>query len=116
MILPAVRKLLLALCLVTASTSAQADGPVTVFAAASLKTALDDLAARFAAKEAVIKALGEYLTDRPPYSSIEILADDNGRPGLSLPEALRDKIGGARCHISISHEEHYAVAVAVFEE
>jgi molybdate transport system substrate-binding protein len=48
MILPAVRKLLLALCLVTASTSAQADGPVTVFAAASLKTALDDIAARFA--------------------------------------------------------------------
>ncbi len=74
------------------------------------------LSGRFAAKEAVIKALGEYLTDRPPYSSIEILADDNGRPGLSLHETLRDKIGSARCHISISHEEHYAVAVAVFEE
>jgi len=74
------------------------------------------LAGRFAAKEAVIKALRPYLKDKPPLSEIQILRCPDGAPELHLPEALTKKLGGARCMLSISHEKNYAAAVAIFVE
>ncbi|UCD64626.1 MAG: holo-ACP synthase [Candidatus Zixiibacteriota bacterium] len=74
------------------------------------------LAGRFAAKEAVIKALGHYLADRPPLSHLQILNDDTGQPVLRLPQYLKDKMSGVRCMISITHDRNYAASVAVFVE
>lgn len=74
------------------------------------------LAGRFAAKEAVIKALGYYLTDRPPLTEIQIVNDATGQPQLQLSERILNKIPGHRSLISITHDKHYAAAVAVFEE
>lgn len=74
------------------------------------------LAGRFAAKEAVIKGLGRYLTDRPPYKQIEILRDESGRPQIRLPHGITRKLGAVECLISISHERNYAVAMALFQE
>lgn len=74
------------------------------------------LAGRFAAKEAVIKALGAYLKERPAYRRIQIINDSTGQPRLSLPDEVRRHLAGSRCHISLTHEKSYAAAVAVFEE
>jgi len=74
------------------------------------------LAGRFAAKEAVVKALGYYLSERPPLHQLEITNDTSGRPELVLPDNVKAKLRGARCLLSITHERNYAAAVAIFEE
>lgn len=74
------------------------------------------LAGRFAAKEAVIKALGYRLTVRPAYTSLEIVNDELGQPVLYVPEDVRALLGNARCLISITHERSHAAAVAVITE
>jgi holo-[acyl-carrier protein] synthase len=74
------------------------------------------LAGRFAAKEAVIKALGKYLLVRPAYSQIEILNDQAGRPVVHLPEALDQQLSGIQIEISISHEQSYALGLAICTE
>ncbi len=74
------------------------------------------LAGRFAAKEAVIKTLGYHLTERPPYTELQIVTDNRGMPALQVPPALRKKLGSTTCLISITHEKQYAAAVAVLTE
>lgn len=74
------------------------------------------LAGRFAAKEAVVKALGYYLSERPPLHQLEITNDTSGRPELVLPDNVKAKLRDARCLLSITHERNYAAAVAIFEE
>ena len=74
------------------------------------------LAGRFAAKEAVIKALGYYLQDRPPLHEIQIINDPAGQPQLKLPEHILRNLPRHRCLLSITHEKHYAAAMALFEE
>jgi len=74
------------------------------------------LAGRFAAKEAVIKALGQFLKDRPPYNVLQIVSDSFGSPELVLSGDILAKLGQVACKLSISHEKNYAVAVAVFFE
>jgi len=74
------------------------------------------LAGRFAAKEAVVKALGRYLSRRPAWASIQIVYDDSGNPELLLPSDLQDQLARVRCLVSISHSRSSAVAMAVFTE
>ncbi len=74
------------------------------------------LAGRFAAKEAVIKGLGQYLTVKPPFNQIQIVNNQSGQPELLLPDDIKKNIGSAKCLISITHEKKYAAAVAVFTE
>ena len=73
------------------------------------------LAGRFAAKEALIKALG---SKNISLSDIEILNDESGRPHVSNIDDLLKKSGidAARIHVSISHETDYAVGMAVLEK
>jgi holo-[acyl-carrier protein] synthase len=71
---------------------------------------------RFAAKEAVIKALGAYLDDRPPYKDLQIIADNTGQPSLELPPDLAEQLAGIEILVSISHERNYAVAMATCSE
>ena len=73
------------------------------------------LSGRFAAKEAVIKALGRYLTDKPSFPEIQILNDSTGQPELYLTNTLSKKVLD-RCFISITHEKSVAAAVAIFSE
>ncbi len=75
------------------------------------------LAARFAAKEAVMKALGVgWGTLR--FRDIEIVSDGKGRPvvrlhGRAAQAALA--AGISTVHLSLSHTREYAAAVAVAE-
>jgi holo-[acyl-carrier protein] synthase len=74
------------------------------------------LAGRFACKEAVIKALGRFLSFRPRLTSIEIINDATGQPELVLPASVCEKLSGHRWMVSISHEKRVAAAVAVILE
>lgn len=68
------------------------------------------VAGRWAAKEAIAKALNKRLG----WHDVEILADDTGQPVVHLSNN-RTTIGGV-IKISISHEHGVAVAVAIWEE
>lgn len=74
------------------------------------------LAGRFAAKEAIIKALGKYLTKKPDWSELEILNSQSGEPEVCFSSNISSQTSGAFCHISITHEKEYAAAVAVITE
>ena len=69
------------------------------------------LAARFAVKEAVIKALGGF--HGGAFKDIEVLSDPAGKPIIRLYGAIRkraDAVGVKGFDISISHCREYAVA------
>lgn len=81
------------------------------------KYAAQTVAGRFAAKEAVLKALGLGLGDMP-LREISIIKLPSGRPEVRLMgEAKRkaEELGAKRIHISISHDGAYAIAQAVAE-
>jgi len=71
------------------------------------------LAARFAAKEAVVKAFGEPKKFPVKWTEIEVLNNGEGKPVIKFhKDALklknRKKVG--RVILSISHSKNYAVA------
>ena len=75
------------------------------------------LAARFAAKEAVAKALGTGISGFA-FRDIEVLTDSNGRPTVELRGGAAAAASGAgvdRVHVSLSHSGDIAVANAVAE-
>mgnify|MGYP000229958610 FL=1 len=75
------------------------------------------LAARFAAKEAFGKALGTGLYGIQ-LRDINVVNDPHGKPELILEgkalEIFR-KLGGKKVHVSLTHEEDYALAMVVLE-
>ena len=73
-------------------------------------------AARFAAKEAVFKAISKTLNGKYDitWKDIEVLNDENGRPYIKLSEQFANKIEDI--DISISHCKEYAVANVVVVE
>lgn len=73
------------------------------------------LAARFAAKEAFIKAVGHRLNQRPAWTQIEVISGNNRPPQLILTESIRTQIPTLRLWLSISHEKHWAVATVIAE-
>ncbi len=66
-------------------------------------------AARFAAKEAIFKAISNTLKDKYEitWKDVEILNDENGRPYVHF---LNNDYNIKQIDISISHLEEYAVA------
>lgn len=68
------------------------------------------VAGRWAAKEAIYKALGMRIT----WQQVEILPDALGVPQVHLHHPDFDP-GRLRIHVSISHERRHAVAVAVVD-
>jgi holo-[acyl-carrier protein] synthase len=75
----------------------------------------ESLAARFAAKEAVAKALGSGL-DGFSFRDIEITRAENGAPGLLLhgvAAQMARQQGLAHWSISLSHTREHATAIAI---
>jgi len=75
-------------------------------------------AARFAAKEAVFKALGTGWREGVKWLDVEVLNQASGKPELLLygrAQELAHSLGVSRTAISISHADHYAVVQVVFE-
>ncbi|MDR3393618.1 MAG: holo-ACP synthase [Parasulfuritortus sp.] len=77
------------------------------------------LAKRFAAKEAVAKALGTGLRAPVHMERITITHDDLGRPGFAFSGELQDWLTERRIgniHLSISDERDHAVAFVIAED
>lgn len=74
------------------------------------------LAARFAAKEAIFKALGEETDEFVGWTNVEIRNEPTGKPyavWYGPAKALLKKKGIRGAVISLSHTRHYAVASAM---
>lgn len=75
------------------------------------------LAARFAAKEALVKALGGRLS--LSWQDMRVVNDELGNPDFELtPELIDDlaSLGVGRVHLSMSHDAGIASAFVVLEK
>ena len=75
------------------------------------RTRPESLAARFAAKEAAVKALG---CTELIYRDIEIVSEPGQRPEITLSgraESISKELGITSLAVSLSHSREYAVAV-----
>ncbi len=74
------------------------------------------LAVRFAAKEALVKAVG--WETNFGFKDVEIVNNELGRPSVrvhgKLAEYFRDR-GIKHCHVSLSHEKEFGVASVILE-
>ena len=74
------------------------------------------LAARFAAKEALAKALGA--PGDLGWHDAEVVSEESGRPVFTLRgtvQARADQLGVGSVHLSLSHDAGIASAVVVLE-
>ena len=84
----------------------------------SKRNARELFAARFAAKEAVLKALGLGLGKGIEWTDVETLSTNTGRPRICLHGKVREIADKRRIEaikISLSHCKHYAVAQALVQ-
>ena len=74
------------------------------------------LAARFAAKEALMKAVGK--AQGLSFQEVQIVKDENGKPSFELSgqseKTVLDK-GIANLHLSLSHDGQMAIAYVIAE-
>lgn len=75
------------------------------------------LAKRFAAKEALGKALGTGIRTPVLLPAIAVTHDELGKPSFGFGPELADWIGqrGLACHLSLSDETEHALAFVVVE-
>ncbi len=79
---------------------------------------LQEVAARFAAKEAALKALGTGWGRGLGWHDVEILGGRGEPPTLALSaaaEALLGDRGGSRAHVSMTHTDHTASATVLLD-
>ena len=77
---------------------------------------MEYLAGRWAAKEALAKALGCGITGQCRLTEIVVLNDPSGQPRMSLTGAAAQTaaaLGVRQCLVSITHEHEYAAATVV---
>ncbi len=80
--------------------------------------AAQSYAARFAAKEAFLKALKTGWRGKITWQDIEVTQDKDGVPTLNISgeaRALQEKLGADRIHISLSHTTDHAIAEIILE-
>jgi holo-[acyl-carrier protein] synthase len=80
--------------------------------------AAQSYAARFAAKEAFLKALKTGWRGKITWHDMEILNDADGVPSLEISgeaRVLLENLGADKIHLSISHTSEHAVAQVVLE-
>jgi len=71
-------------------------------------------AGRFAAKEAISKALGTGIGQSVGWKDIEILSDELGKPLVFLSQRIQQKFHSPNILVSISHSKQHAVAFAIW--
>ncbi len=74
---------------------------------------VESLAARFAAKEALAKALGA--PGGLSWQDAEVVTDEDGRPSFALTGTVAARVGDRRVHLSLSHDGGFALAFVVLE-
>lgn len=74
--------------------------------------------ARFAAKEAVLKALGTGWSGGIRWTDVEVVREESGAVRVALTGAAREvarRHNITTVHLNLTHTRHYAAAVAVAE-
>lgn len=80
------------------------------------KNTISFTAGRFAAKEALQKAISSQIIN---FNKVTILNDENGKPFVDFDSYLQNIISKKskfKIHISISHEKDYATALCIIEK
>jgi holo-[acyl-carrier protein] synthase len=75
---------------------------------------VESLAARFAAEEALMKALR--VPAALPWHDIEVAKDEVDAPVFVLRGDAAERVGDRRAHVSLSHDTSVATAFVVIEE
>ncbi|MEZ5091385.1 holo-ACP synthase [Nocardioides sp.] len=87
-----------------------------LFTPAEAAKPINSLAARFAAKEALAKALGA--PAGLAWHDAEIVSEDSGDPGFVMSGTVAERaaaLGAAHVHVSLSHDAGIASAVVILE-
>lgn len=79
----------------------------------TIKDPAGHVAGRFAAKEAVVKALGKGFGDELSFHDVEILNDLSGKPQVYLSQRSLTIFDHPQLWLSISHCKSHAVAMVV---
>ena len=74
---------------------------------------MQSMAARFAAKEALYKALSP--AHGLQWHDAEVINHENGKPDFLFRGAIAELIDGASVHLSLSHDAGIASAMVVIE-
>ena len=74
------------------------------------------LAARFAAKEAAMKALGTGLSRGVSWKDFEVIRNPGAKPEMKLSEKIKKRFGNKKILISLTHTQDQALAVALLIE
>jgi holo-[acyl-carrier protein] synthase len=93
------------------------EGEIALAAGRGGLSAAETLAARWAAKEAFLKALGVAAAG-VRLRDIEVVRAENGPSRLALHGTARAAVrslAAVQVHLSISHEKDYAVAIVILE-
>lgn len=84
-----------------------------LFTEREAKLGIQSLAARFAAKEALAKALNaKYVF---AWQDCEVVNEESGRPAFLFYGNLVDRIDGANVHLTLSHDAGIASAMVIVE-
>ena len=83
------------------------------------KAKFERYAARFAAKEAAMKALGTGWRRGVRWRDIEVRNEASGKPGISFAGKAAEhaaRLGAKRAHLSITHNGNVAFAQVILED
>ncbi len=75
-------------------------------------------AARFAAKEALFKALGTGWAKGVTWLDVEVIRERQDAPTMALhgeAQRLSISMGAQKVHLSLSHSEQWAIAMVILE-
>ena len=73
-------------------------------------------AARFAAKEAISKAMQTGWSGKFRWKDVEVINNPSGAPKVILHDTIAEQLAHCRVHISLSHTENTVVAFAIIEK
>lgn len=77
--------------------------------------AAECFAARFAAKEALAKALGHGFCKHFRWTDVEVRRDNSGKPAFAISGVTQELVRNKRVLLSMTHIQSYAAAIATVE-
>jgi holo-[acyl-carrier protein] synthase len=81
----------------------------------SKKKPHEHFAARFAAKEAVSKAMETGWSGQFRWRDVEVVNEASGAPKVVLHDYVASQLAQCKVHVSLSHTENTVVAFAIIE-
>jgi len=93
--------------------------PAELRSCGGIKNSAECLAGKFAAKEALMKALGAGIRQEVWFTQIEVLNDGSGKPYINVSGEAKTRLlasGVQQVHVSISHSAGMAVALVILEK